>query len=284
MHQIRLLIILALFGSYTHLLACSCKGEPIVNEIAESNSIFVGKMTTSEEFELDYNGFPERYQRASFQVIETFKGVVSRSIEVITEIGSSCGMSFLADSTYLVFAYKSDYDDNLEEQLVTGYCTATRPIRGSETTLSKLRKLENKIDIVDQIPTRELYDEIWKDELFWNVDEYAKLLLTKEEESEFIKAHLRACQSAPSAPNQNDSLSEDDDNPDRIMMLFEVDEHGKTANFETLYGSKRPNEVCIEIAEEFVSSLGPWQPGKISGINVKSLVYYMVDFSLTKPR
>lgn len=289
MHQVRIFVVLSLLGISTNLLACSCKTPLLTDEINESKAIFIGKVTGTEEFNVDFGGYPEKYQRATFQLIESLKGNQSALIEVITEIGSSCGMTFHLDSTYLVFASNDYYYDTFQDELTTGLCSRTRPFSRSETVLNKLYKLGNKIEIIDELDPNQLYGEIWKEELFFSVEQYEKLLLSEEEETELVLNLLPNCETDSIFPvTKEDStrvrFSSWNYKPTRVSVFFEIDPNGLTSNFKVLGNFDKVSEECIEVAKDFVSKLGPWKPAEILGINVRSVSFYEVDFALLKSR
>ena len=80
-------------------LACTCGSTPtIAQALAASQSAFIA---TARNVALDYS----KHQRiTTFEVLRVFKGLVSPSIRVMSNLDeAACGYSFARDATYLVF-------------------------------------------------------------------------------------------------------------------------------------------------------------------------------------
>jgi hypothetical protein len=71
--------------------------------------------------------------RVTFQVDQRWKGVDSSQISIYTAISeASCGFSFRVDTTYLVYAYQTQY------ALMTNLCMRTKPLSRAAEDLAFL--------------------------------------------------------------------------------------------------------------------------------------------------
>ena len=117
-------------------LACSCveRLDPEA-EFARSDAVFVGTIVKSKpQREQEGMTGPIEYRQANlFEVQTSWKGV-EQSQQIVYDNGyhTSCGMNFVEDLTYLVYAMEID------GELVTSFCSRTVGIEQAEEDLAAL--------------------------------------------------------------------------------------------------------------------------------------------------
>jgi len=111
-------------------VACTCLPPPSPSdEFGVSRAVFSGRVIA---IQVDTTQ-PFRLLRVTFQVNQRWKGVDSSQISIYTATSeASCGFSFHVDSTYLVYAYQSQY------ALMTNLCMRTRPLSRAAEDLAFL--------------------------------------------------------------------------------------------------------------------------------------------------
>lgn len=108
--------------------ACSCMSPPAPKvALANSAAVFVGRVTSVEKGE-----FSNKFQ---FAISKQWKGVKGKSASIVTATSSAaCGINFDSDRDYLVYAFKTEGDD----QLRTNLCTRTTRAADATTDMAEL--------------------------------------------------------------------------------------------------------------------------------------------------
>jgi len=157
---------LALFVSFIVLVsifaidanACSCAYVQTCELGARSDSVFVGKVLESsvvvrtvKQRVLPMGGDwedlvrEERRQVSRLQIEESFLGIgEAKEILIETDLSSSCAFPLTSGETYIVYAHKSDTTPNL----MTGFCSGTKPISSASKELEDLRADRGKLSTV----------------------------------------------------------------------------------------------------------------------------------------
>jgi len=114
--------------------ACTCMGKRPVCEAAwDPGAVFAGKVVAIEQ---NAGGDLFANRRVRFQVVEAFRGVATKEIDVYTGAGGGdCGYSFIVGASYLVYAYQE------AARLTTGICSRTQRLAGAAEDLAYLRNL-----------------------------------------------------------------------------------------------------------------------------------------------
>jgi hypothetical protein len=109
------------------VLACQCAPQPPPKvSAAQAVAVFVGRVLTIEDSEYGYV--------VTFRVVESWKGVETREIDVLTGFGrGDCGFKFELKKSYLVYAYGQD-------RLMTGVCSRTQKLKRAKGDLKELGK------------------------------------------------------------------------------------------------------------------------------------------------
>lgn len=100
----RLLVILLFAASlvFGYTYACSCASDiTLAQRFADSNAVFVGKVTDVDMFQGQVSG-------ATLEVQQAWKGVSSSLVHVSTWPGTDCNFEFVKDQIYLVYSYGKD--------------------------------------------------------------------------------------------------------------------------------------------------------------------------------
>lgn len=109
----RICIVLFLFLSMTSLFtfptaaqACKCvKSDAVLENKSSNDAVFEGTASSVKASTLSALRSGGKTIKASFQVNEVWKGLVTPSIEVLTAVNEdSCGFAFKEGERYLVFA------------------------------------------------------------------------------------------------------------------------------------------------------------------------------------
>lgn len=126
----------------THACSCVQPAPTVEQTYQDSNAVFAGRVQVLEPTRIEAL-FPDpRTQmvamvdgiHAHFAVIESWKGVAGRDVDLWTGRGSGdCGYEFQVPDAYLVFARRTP-----NGRLVTGLCTNTRPLVSAVTELTAL--------------------------------------------------------------------------------------------------------------------------------------------------
>ena len=118
----------ALCAFPTLAAACSCAPPP-APEIAlqESAAVFVGRVTSVEK-----SDFSNKYQ---FSVSKQWKGIEGKTASIVTATDSAaCGIGFDENRDYLIYAFKTEGDN----QLRTNLCSRTKRAADATADLAAL--------------------------------------------------------------------------------------------------------------------------------------------------
>lgn len=129
--------------------ACSCIRQETCQYFSSAKVVFVGKVLDSTEIvrkvkrrvmpvggAWEENEYEEKRQISRISVEETFAGTTEgKEILVETEISSSCGFSLEKDVGYLIYADQSESEENL----MTHFCSGTKPVSAAQEDLAYLR-------------------------------------------------------------------------------------------------------------------------------------------------
>lgn len=108
--------------------ACSCMAPPAPKVALEkSAAVFVGRVTSVEKSDSS-----NKYQ---FSVSKQWKGIAGKTASIVSATNSAaCGINFDEDRDYLVYAYKTEGDD----QLRTNLCSRTARAADAAADLAAL--------------------------------------------------------------------------------------------------------------------------------------------------
>lgn len=143
-----LFLLLLTFNSRT-AHACSCLRQEACQYLSNAKVVFVGKVIDSTERikkvkhrelpiggDWEENEYSEKRQISRIQLQESFTGIGGQSeIFIETEIGSSCALPLQKDVTYLIYANRSE----TEENLMTYFCSGTKPVSLAQEDLTYLK-------------------------------------------------------------------------------------------------------------------------------------------------
>lgn len=145
-HRFTVALVFIILGSLSFsqaVNACSCMSErPVCEAFGSATTVFVGKAIGGKHrgSYKDNDGKASRYFGGEiyFEVQEVFSGVKGRKRVTIHSGlgGGDCGMGFLQQETYLIYAY-----GNTQEELSTGICSRTRLIAKANEDFAYLRTL-----------------------------------------------------------------------------------------------------------------------------------------------
>lgn len=109
-------------------VACSCAPPPAPKiALEKSAAVFVGKVTSVEKSQ-----FSSKFQ---FSVSKKWKGIEGNTASIVTASDSAaCGINFDENRDYLIYAFKSEGDD----QLRTNLCTRTKRVADAADDLAEL--------------------------------------------------------------------------------------------------------------------------------------------------
>lgn len=132
-----MLVVLALITE-TSTFACSCDVYPFEREFEVTDQIFSGTVVSiSEPVVRTRHGFQIYFYDVEFEVSRFWKGAVSRSFTVETNVeGSACGYSFEVGDTYLVYAIDAEEDE--DRPPATSICRRTQTLGDAQEDLAKL--------------------------------------------------------------------------------------------------------------------------------------------------
>jgi hypothetical protein len=130
------------FARVTYACSCAQPTPTVEQTLKDADAVFSGRPRLVEPTKIEAL-FPDpRTQmvamvdgiHAHFEVIESWKGVSGREIDLWTGRGSGdCGFTFQPDEAYLVFARRTP-----NGRLVTGDCTNTMPLADAVVEIAAL--------------------------------------------------------------------------------------------------------------------------------------------------
>jgi hypothetical protein len=136
----RLLLLLGIALTPVASMACTCAMGSACH-LLEGSTIFVGKVESKNVADgrrPDGTVSSSMEAQAQFTVLEAFRGVSSRTIQVNTTEGCCmCGYHFEVGETYLVFAYEH------EGKLAASSCSSTQPLANATALLRQLRSIRD---------------------------------------------------------------------------------------------------------------------------------------------
>lgn len=126
-HTFKLAFASALFAFPTLAQACRCAPPAPKIALEKSAAVFVGHVTSIQK--------GERFNTYQFAVSKQWKGMKSNTTSIVTATNSAaCGINFDEDRDYLVYAYKTEGDD----QLRTNLCSRTKRAVDAAVDLAEL--------------------------------------------------------------------------------------------------------------------------------------------------
>jgi hypothetical protein len=131
-----------IFFTFNVAHACSCgPNGPPCNYAGSTGAIFLGRVVGSTERKTYVDNQGNKIVldtgKVRFLVQENFKGVSGYEVEVYS--GGPCGVSFIRNESYVVYAHRIK-EDNI---LITSMCSRTRHITGATEDLEYFRGLAN---------------------------------------------------------------------------------------------------------------------------------------------
>src|SRR5215470_11145685 len=121
--------------------ACDCgyAGAPC-KAFEKAPTVFVGSAVRISPIDLKTaSGGDYKDRLVSFEVERTYRGLTSKTAEVLSEWNSDCGYRFQEGLRYLVYAYPHGSTG----KLATSICTRTRPISEATEDLEYLSKKDD---------------------------------------------------------------------------------------------------------------------------------------------
>ena len=118
--------------------ACTCAAPAGPAEgFSRSTALFTGRVTEISRPFLDRLGLTNSGgHRVKFEVLKPWKGVPSKSIELITRLtGEACGFPFEEKKEYLVYFVAESKD------LQTGICTGTKNVSDAVPEMKELDEI-----------------------------------------------------------------------------------------------------------------------------------------------
>ncbi len=117
-------------------LACSCAERLPCQAYAEASAVFVGTVIDSRIITTRQAKYERSRRAVRLSVDSPFRGVKVSEVELTTGMGGGdCGIRFVPNEQYLVYAYEH------EGKLSTGICSRTRTISRAAEDLSYIRGL-----------------------------------------------------------------------------------------------------------------------------------------------
>jgi hypothetical protein len=118
--------------------ACSCNTTTSACQATVDGSVvFVGTVLSIDAV----MGRDHRLQRrVQFEVVESFNGVTTPSVDIENDALDDCGYAFVVNQRYLVFANR----DGKVGPLTTGICTRTRALEDAKQDLEYLREFASR--------------------------------------------------------------------------------------------------------------------------------------------
>lgn len=139
------IVLILSFGSFEHVLACSCIAErPVCEAFGGADAVFVGKVIGSkQQRKTNYDGVDETWDVGEiyFEIEEAFSGVKKGDRVTIHSGtgGGDCGYWFKRGKTYLIYGFGDD-----KKGFSTNICSRTREISGAGEDLEFLHNLPPK--------------------------------------------------------------------------------------------------------------------------------------------
>jgi len=137
--------------------ACSCVRAETCEYASRADSVFVGKVVDVAEVvrtvksrvlpvggDWEEEVRQEHRQVSKMLIEESFLGREAKEILIETELSSSCAFPLSLGATYMAYAHKSDTTQNL----MTGFCSGTKPILHAAKELEELRAERGKLSTV----------------------------------------------------------------------------------------------------------------------------------------
>ena len=127
-HIFKLATLGALCAVSSVAYACSCKAPPAPKiALEQASAVFVGRVAAVEQ-----GDFGNKFR---FKVSKEWKGIEGNTASIISNSSSAaCGINFDSDHDYLVYAYKTEGDN----QLRTNLCTRTKRVSDAAADLAEL--------------------------------------------------------------------------------------------------------------------------------------------------
>jgi hypothetical protein len=122
--------------------ACSCRfgGGAPCEEYWQADTVFSGLALSSSRLPVDYGSYKTTRRLVRFTMEESFRGINSNEVEVITGLGGGdCGFQFKHGERYLVYARR----DPKTNRLSTSICGRTRSLAEAAEDLQYFRSLPN---------------------------------------------------------------------------------------------------------------------------------------------
>ncbi len=274
---------------FFNTFSCDCQTPLLEEEIAMTQNILIGKVISTDKITIRPDRGTVHYLYSTrFQVLRSYKGTKSETIEVLSRI-SGCAYPFELDSTYIVFTSRHP---KYYKQFTTP-CQRTGKVSVSATLIHKLDKIKEQIYRIHLLDPRDLYGNIWKEEIFDRVESTPTQRMDYAETQEFIRKHLKPCEIVCEPKNKRDSLIIQSPTFEaavkRFTVVYEVDTNGYISNpkVEESWHSiplKDDAMECKQSAIELVKRLQPLNPAEIHQVKVKSVDKFLVDFSVLADR
>ena len=128
-NTLRIALVGALCALPSLAVACSCKAPPAPKiALEKAAAVFIGRVTSVEKT----GDYSNKFQ---FAVSKKWKGVEGNSTSIVSSSTSAaCGIVFDTNRDYLVYAYKTEGND----QLLTNLCTRTKRVADADDDLTEL--------------------------------------------------------------------------------------------------------------------------------------------------
>ena len=178
----------ALCATSSVVYACSCTAPPAPKvALEQAAAVFIGKVSSVEQ-----GKFGNTFQ---FKVSKEWKGIEGNTASVASATNSAaCGIVFDNDRDYLVYAFKSEGDD----QLRTNLCTRTKRVSDAAAELAELgepaKPVVVKPLVAPNYPSKNGVVQINAGQAFDPLDSFVQALQNDDNSSQF-----RVSWSAPTA-------------------------------------------------------------------------------------
>jgi hypothetical protein len=137
-NMLKITILILLLTAYNSAIACSCRLGPVEKKLSDSESVFLGRVSTVIVLD-EKNGVNEDRIIVKFDVNESFKKAESLvTLDTFDNKASCEGYWFKEGEEYLIYAYR------MKERLSTYYCGGVIPknIKDNSDFLSELNTLK----------------------------------------------------------------------------------------------------------------------------------------------
>ena len=129
-----LALMLCAFG--VDAFACSCMRMTACEAFARADAVFIGSVRSSSAVKSSNESDAFSQVAYRFSIEQTFFGVESQEVEVLTgRGGGDCGYVFRSSISYLIYAYR----DSTTGKFSTSSCTRTRPLGEADEDLGYIR-------------------------------------------------------------------------------------------------------------------------------------------------